>query len=157
MTTKIIYFFAFTILSLFACQNNKNFSQGGSATKPALVDVQYETVKNYYVKNTVLGSVKAKIGMQVEFNEIFGSATKMGVDGKPTVIDFAKQNVIAVVLQETDLKTTISPKSLQKDETGNLILTYSVIRGEKQSYTTRPNFAIVIDKSEMGKVTFKEL
>jgi hypothetical protein len=84
-------------------------------------------------------------------------ATTMGKDGKPTEIDFAKQYVIAVILPETDLMTTVEPVSLQKNETGEITLTYKSVVGQKQTFTTMPNFAIIVDKTETGNITLKKI
>jgi hypothetical protein len=98
-----------------------------------------------------------KIETAEKFNEIFGMATKMGKDGKPTEIDFSKQYVIAVILPETDLSTNVSPISLLKNTKNEITLNYKSVVGQKQSWTSRPNFAIIIDKKENGNVTLKEI
>lgn len=36
-------------------------------------------------------------------------ATTMGINGKPTTIDFAKNYVIAFILSETNLDTIVNP------------------------------------------------
>lgn len=83
-------------------------------------------------------------------------ATTMDKDGKPTEIDFTKQCVIAVILPNTDSITSLAPISLQKDEKGTIILKYKKEVGEKQTFTIRPSFEIIVDKSENGNIELKE-
>ena len=53
-------------------------------------DVSYILAANYFVKNTVNQLDNPKIETAEKFNEIFGMATTMGKEGKPTEIDFSK-------------------------------------------------------------------
>lgn len=164
MTKKIALFVIAAGLFFTACQKNtgtsnaENKSAGTVETPPApkMTDVPYQVARNYFVKNTVGDPGSPKIETADKFNEIFGMATVMGKDGKPTAIDFSKQYVLAVILSETDLETTVAPASLQKFE-NNVILTYKTTVGQKQSYKTRPSFAIIVDKSNDGNVVLKEI
>lgn len=119
-------------------------------------DISFVLAKNYFVKDTIDKLDNPKIDTAEKFNEIFGMATTMGRDGKPTEIDFNKQYVIAVVLPETDLMTTIDPVSLQKDGNGKITLTYKKVVGQKQTYTIKPSFEIIVDKTENGTIELKE-
>ncbi len=121
------------------------------------IEIPFIQAKNYFVKNTVKSLDSAKIETAEKFNSIFGMAATMNKEGKPTAIDFAKQYVIAVVLPETNLATSITPVRLQKDAEGQITLTYSVVSGEKQSFVVRPHFAIVVDKQETGNIILKEI
>ncbi|MBK8626492.1 MAG: hypothetical protein IPN86_13270 [Saprospiraceae bacterium] len=122
-----------------------------------LTDIPFTFAKNYFVNNNVEKLDNPKIETVEVFNEIFGMATTMSKDGKPTEIDFDRQYVIAVILPETDLLTTIVPVSLQKDEIAKITLTYKTSVGQKQTYTSRrPSFAIIVDKKENGIIELKE-
>ncbi|MDR2146261.1 MAG: hypothetical protein LBE91_07380 [Tannerella sp.] len=145
MTRKIILLATVTGLLLTACKNNSK------------TDIVFSVAENYFVKNTVNKLDNPKIETAEKFNEIFGMATTMGKDGKLTEIDFTKQYVIAVLLPETDLMTTVVPVSLQKSKTGKITLTYQSVVGQKLSFTTKPNFAIIVDKSENGNITLNEI
>lgn len=147
-----------------ACQNN-NKNENNEISNPTTIesknemnrrDVSYTMANNYFVKNTVSTLDNPKIETSEKFNEIFGMATTMGKMGKPTEIDFTKQNVIAVILPETDFTTSLNPISLKRNEKEELVLTYQNIIGEKQSFKTRPSFAIIIDKTETGRVILEE-
>lgn len=154
-----------TVAAIFftACKTSSKHGQTASNnTSPSAVqqtktDVAYTIAKNYFVNNTVTQLDNPKIETQAKFNETFGMATRMGSDGRPTAIDFAKQNVIAVILPETNMETTVTPISLQKDDKGNLLLTYKTVVGEKKTYTAVPFFAIIIDKSETGNIILRAI
>ncbi|MDR2145390.1 MAG: hypothetical protein LBE91_02885 [Tannerella sp.] len=163
MNNKINIFTLVSAIILFAaCQSNpkssdSNNQQHVSVENQQKTDIIFSIAKNYFVKNTVNILDNPKIETSEKFNDIFGMATTMGNEGKPTEIDFTKQYVIAVILPETDLQTTVEPVSLQKNEAGEIILTYKSMVGQKQSFTTRPNFAIIVDKTENGRITLNEI
>jgi len=123
-----------------------------------LSDVPYSVAKNYFVKNTVKQTdlKNLKIESKERFDEFFGSATKMGPEGKPTEIDFSKRYVIAVIWNETDSATEITPISLQRDLNSQIILNYHVAVGAKQKFKIRPTLILVVDKSNDGTVITKE-
>lgn len=128
----------------------------GSKAQEATKDVPYTLAEHYFVKNTVKEFNKdPKITTSEKFNEVFGMATTMGPSGKPTDIDFAKQYVIAIVQPETDYSTRITPVSLQKSG-DEIVFTYKIEKGEKQTYTIRPTLAIIVDKAHDGKLVVKE-
>lgn len=122
-----------------------------------MTDIPFVVAKNYFVKNTVTAIENPKIETAEKFAEIFGMATTMSKDGKPTPIDFTQQNVLTVILPKTDMSTTITPISLQKNEKGDIVLSYKIIVGEKQTYFIKPNFIIIVDKAEKGNVVLKEI
>jgi hypothetical protein len=165
MTKKILTAVSVTSLLLTACQSNpktesvdKNNKQTVENQNEAkITDIPFTLAENYFVKNTVEKLDNPKIETIEKFNEIFGMATTMGDAGKPTEINFNEQYVIAVIQPETDLSTDITPISLMKNSENEITLNYKSVIGQKQSFTTRPNFAIIIDKKENGNVTLKEI
>ncbi len=154
-----------TSLILTSCQNNKknnienkqNSNEIEVKKDLKMLDIPFVMTKNYFVKNDVENIDNPKIETTEKFNAIFGIATTIGKDGKPTEIDFSKQYIIAVIKPETNLSTTLEPRTLQRNEKGEIILTYKYVTGEKQSYSTRPNFAIIVDKSENGDILLNEI
>jgi len=56
----------------------------------------------------------------------------------------------------TEYSTTINPVSLQKNDKGEIILTYKIKKGNKQTYTIKPSLAIIVDKTNNGQVVLKE-
>jgi len=165
MTKKFVTVVAVTSSLIMACQTitktnnaeskNKLSVENQSETK--IINISFTLAKNYFVKNTVEKLDNPKIQTSEQFNEIFGMATKMGKDGKPTEIDFKKQYVIAVIFPLTDLSTNINPISLFKNSKNEMTLNYKFVVGQKQSFTIRPYFAIIINKKENGKLTLKEI
>ncbi|MBL1407204.1 hypothetical protein [Sphingobacterium faecale] len=125
---------------------------------PIVTDISYVVAKRYFVKNNVKSPIaNTKIQTQDEFDKVFEAAAVMGEDGLPTVIDFDKQYVIAVVLPETDMETTLNPVSLQKSESGDVVFSYKKVIGEKQSHVSVPALVIVVDKTISGDIVTKEI
>ena len=117
------------------------------------IDVPFTEAKNYFVKNTVKDDhfAEAKIATQADFDKLFGAATTMGKDGKPTAIDFSKQYVIAVTEKETNVNTTLVPVSLTK--MGDVLkFKYEIKSGEKTTSTMKPLLLVVVDNQFEGKV-----
>ena len=137
--------FAFVLLLVCAaCDSNKptgaNVDNTGTAG-----EVLFEVAKNYFFKNGQQIPASPKIMTEEDFNKLFGMATTMGVDGKPTPIDFNKQFVLAIVLPVTDVATEIVP--VKVEEMGDsLRYTYDVRVGEKQSFSIQPLSLIILDK-----------
>ncbi len=150
------------LLLLVSCKKEeKIIDSSGEQTKneinyKKIETLPYKLIKNYYLKTSRTDLNKPKIESQEEFNNIFGYASNSSNDGASTKIDFSKQYVIAVTKNETNLETILKPLNLQKK--GNeLILTYRYLTGEKQSFSTKPNFAIIVNKSITGKIVLKEV
>ena len=91
--------------------------------------VPYQLAKNYFVNNTYPDkNIHAvKISSSKEFNEIFGMATTMGNEGKPTEINFTKNFAIAVIDAVSTDTEIITIESLT-DERKKLNLRYNVIK-----------------------------
>ena len=96
-----------------------------------------------------------KISSQEEFDKIFGMATTMGENGKPTSIDFTKQYVIAVVGQVTDKSTSITVNSLKQN--GNVItLNYNQTEGEKQTSFRQPLLLLIVDNKYQADIKLQK-
>ena len=108
-------------------------------------EMDYEVAKNYFFKNDQQIPASPKITTEEEFNKLFGMATVMGKDGKPTSIDFTKQLVLAIVLPVTDMATEINPVKVEV-KSDSLFYTYEVKTGEKQTYSIQPVSIIILDK-----------
>lgn len=162
-------FFAILLFAascLLACKNNGSENKTNQNSVDTIhqntnsntseTNVVYTKLNNYFVKNTVTQLEQSKIESEEQFNQVFGMAPVMGNNGKPTWVDFSSQFVIAVVLPETDIETELTPVSLQKNEAGELVFTYKVSMGTKQTFTTRPFLAIAVAKDQTGTVVVKE-
>ena len=124
------------VLLLFtsAC-GNRQTNPSTSDCNDASNEVAFEVAKNYFYKNNPKGLPACpKITSDEVFNALFGMATTMGENGKPTEIDFTKQFVLAVVLSATDVETEVNP-----------------IKGEKLTYSIKPLSIIILDKKYANK------
>lgn len=154
---KILLVFLTSTIAIFwaGCSGpeNKNaerteVKEAGSPTE----NIPYTLAKNYFVKNTFTGELaNPKISSETEFNAVFGMATTMGAEGKPTPIDFTSQFVIAVIPSKSDTSAIVNPDDLSK--TGNeILLKYSITKGEKQSFVSQPYLLLVVDNKYSGEV-----
>ncbi len=146
---------------LFAACGNQVTNQTNTVqtntTEKESTDIPYTIAKNYFVNNTVNNLDNPKIETKEKFNEIFGMGAHMGKDGTPTEVDFTKQFVLACLLPDTDTATEMKPISLQKNNNNDIVLSYNVKVGAKQSFVIKPFIAIVVDKSYNGNVVLKEI
>ena len=145
---KIIFALA-AIMALAACGNK----QAATPTSEGNVDkskVAFEVAKNYFFKNDQVIPEYPKITTEEEFTKLFGMATTMGENGKPTAIDFTKQFVLAIVLPETDFTTEINPVKVE-EKGDSLLYTYEIKSGEKQSFSIQPISIIILDKKYENK------
>lgn len=149
------------ILLLAACQDSGS-GKATPATMPGTesaaeqADVPFRLAENYFVKNTVKQLHNPKMETAEQFDAVFGMARTMSESSKPTAIDFSKEFVLAVILPETDTATSLKIQSVQQNEKGELVLRYERISGEKQSYTTMPFLAIIVDKANYRGIVVQE-
>ena len=139
---KIIFAFA-TLLAVVACTTKP--TEATVENNNTAEDVAFEVAKNYFFKNDQTIPTSPKITTEEEFNNLFGMATTMGEDGKPTEIDFSKQFVLAIVRPVTDIATEITPVKLEA-KGDSLFYTYDVKIGEKQSFSIQPVSIIILDR-----------
>ena len=130
---------------IIGCSVNNDMSE--KKKKSENDDVSFIEARNYFCKNGMDSLLtNPKITSENTFHEIFGMATTMGENGKPTTIDFDKQFVVAVVLPVTDLDTRVKPeKVIDKGDT--LCYVYSVEQGERMSYSIQPVSIVIIDRA----------
>lgn len=141
---KKLFFAAFSLLALVACNQNKHIEAEETDTGTT-EEVTFEVARNYFFKSGHEIPASPKIATAEEFGDLFGMATTMGKDGKPTDIDFNTQFVLAVILPVTDMATGIVPEKVES-RNDTLFYTYDVTVGEKQSYTIQPLSIIILDK-----------
>ena len=109
--------------------------------------VPFTKAENYFIKNGANLPDNHKITDKDTFNSIFGMATTMGENGKPTEIDFDKSFVIAVETGLVQKETTLIPEYLINHHDGKLVFHYAIKQGEDISYTIRPVLIIIVDKN----------
>lgn len=143
----IIAIAAITLLS--SCKQNQQQNEANPEEailgKPS--EVSYTVAQNYFIKNGAVLPENHKITDQETFNQIFGMATTMGENGKPTEIDFDKSFVIAVEEGPVQKETTMTPDLLINHYDGQLVFHYNVKQGADISYTIRPVLIIIVDKN----------
>ena len=134
---KKLFFALVALLCLTACSLNRQVPKGTR-------DVPFEIAHGYFFRNGQPLPSDAKITSEDTFRQLFGMAAVIGKDGMPTVIDFSKQFVIALVMPVTDTLTEIEPQSLRQED-GALVYTYEVHMGDKQTWSMQPVSIIVVD------------
>lgn len=144
---KKIFLASVALLAMSACTSH---STDANKNNEETVEVAYEVAKNYYFKKGQQIPASPKITSDDEFDKLFGMATVMGKDGKPTSIDFTKQFVLAIVLPVTDTATEINPVKVEV-KSDSLFYTYEVKTGEKQTFSIRPVSIIILDKQYENK------
>jgi len=139
------------LLTTFSCTTQTG--NQGTTTVP------YTEAKNYFVKNTYKSNAVAvkKIVSQQEFEEIFGAAATMGKDGMPTMIDFSKDYVIALIGTETNANLNPEFKIESLVKKGNsVILSYAKSAWSTNtpaSYNIMPMKILIVSKQYDGKVS----
>lgn len=137
--------------------------ESGQNTPPAAsaatgASVPFTEARNYFVSNTypdqALHSVT--ITSQAEFDKIFGMATTMGPDGRPTPIDFSRQHVLAVIAPASDKEPRLEAGTLQQSDRG-LTLTYRLTEGPAGPTETRPALLLLVDNQYSGDVQLQPL
>ena len=145
---KVLFAFA-ALIALAAC-GNKQAATPTSEGNVESTEGAFEVAKNYFFKNDQVIPEYPKITTEEEFNNLFGMATTMGENGKPTAIDFTKQFVLAIVLPVTDFATEINPVKVE-EKGDSLLYTYEIKSGEKQSFSIQPVSIIILDKKYENK------
>ncbi|MBQ1666784.1 MAG: pyridoxamine 5'-phosphate oxidase family protein [Prevotella sp.] len=146
---KVLLAFA-VLLGLVACTANKATSAEKSVVSS---EVPFTVAEHYFFNKGQDIPVNPKITSEELFKQLFGMATVMGENGKPTEIDFSKQFVLAVVLPVTDINTEITPVKVE-EKGDTLFYHYDVKTGEKQSFSIQPLSIIILDKKYENKEIF---
>lgn len=143
---KIIFAFAM-LLTMVACSEKQAANVENNVESR---EVFFEVANNYFFKKDCILPTNPKITTEENFSKLFGMATTMGKNGKPTPIDFSKQFVLAIVLPVTDFATEINPVKVE-EKGDSLLYSYEVKTGEKQSYSIQPVSIIILDKKYENK------
>lgn len=116
--------------------------------------VSYKEAQRYFVRNDVTDFSPRIITSNEELDRYFGAAAVMGVNGMPTLINFDKENAIAIIEPETNRDTEIKIVSIKKQD-GKLVVRYKVITsGEARSYSTVPCLLVKVSKKYGDNVEF---
>lgn len=137
------------------------FTASCSSEKPANArlneEIFYKEAKNYFVKNNIEAATDSpKFESQQEFDQVFGMATMMGENGKPTPIDFSKEFVVAQIEDPSTQNIELKPVSIRKN--ANILeVKYRKIVGADRSYTSQTAMILIIDRKYEGDVNFEEV
>ncbi|WP_312765729.1 hypothetical protein [Epilithonimonas sp.] len=131
----------FSILILAGC--NSSVRPGDSTLNE---EVPFKEARNYFVKNNIDAALDSpKFENQQEFKKVFGMATTMGENGKPTPIDFSKEFVVAQIEDPSTQAIELKPVSIRKNS-NILEIKYRKVVGENRSYTSQTSMVLIIDK-----------
>ena len=148
---KLILLILFSTLVLNACNSVK---PGDSVLNE---NVPFREAKNYFVKNNVDAAIdNLKFETQQEFDQVFGMATTMGENGKPTPIDFSKEFAVAQIEDPSTQSVSLKPISIRKNS-NILEIKYKKVIGENQSYTAQTSMILIIDRKYEGDINFVEV
>lgn len=137
MIKKIVKFsFIAIAIFFFSCSSQKS------------KEISFREAQNYFVKNTFKTDqiVSKKITTQSELNDFFGSATVMGSNGKPTVIDFEKEFVVVVICPETYFSSQFTSIKLVEAKENKVNIEYKITTKEKQTYSVVPFSLMIVGK-----------
>lgn len=154
MNSKFLILLFCSLLFSTSCQNQeKNISKSNSTKISEKIPMKLG--ENYFIKNTFQNKelVTKKISTQKEFDEIFGMATVMGKNGKPTKIDFTKEYVLAIINPTTDTETKIESINLEK-KNNQLNFHYKITIGNKITYQYQPFLIEIVENKENLEVKF---
>lgn len=142
MIKKIVKFsFIAIAIFFFSCSSQKS------------KEISFREAQNYFVKNTFKTDqiVSKKITTQSELNDFFGSATVMGSNGKPTVIDFEKEFVVVVICPETYFDSQFTSIKLVEAKENKVSIEYKITTKEKQTYSVVPFSLMILGKEHIDK------
>jgi hypothetical protein len=163
---KINFILSGIILLTSSCNETKPTEKSQSPmedtseiTHTENMEIPYTIMQRYFVLNTFTKDnlPQAKIDNQATFESIFGMATVMGENGRPTSIDFSKEYVIAITDKISSQLVEFTPRKLYREK-NQLIFEYTKKTDIKeQSYTMRPLLMIKVSKEYQGEVVLKEV
>ncbi|WP_345230973.1 hypothetical protein [Olivibacter ginsenosidimutans] len=163
-TGKLIFSALFSmVLAVSACTNRSNEQTDTKiitdTTKNEVIDIPYTVAKNYFVRNDFDPSklLTPKITTQESFDKLFGMATVMGKDGKPTPIDFTRQYAIAVILPAAERRIKLTVEALQQSNQ-QIILRYTEEdEGSSSTMKMQPFLLLIVDRQYGGHVVVEQM
>ncbi|MGI9191312.1 MAG: hypothetical protein ACR2IL_04260 [Chitinophagaceae bacterium] len=134
-------------------------SQENTSEAQAKTDtLAFTPVKNYFVNNTVDSSGLFLLNTNEACSALFGMATLMGPNGKPTTFNAETQTLLAYILPETDTATEIIPVRVERIDSNTLQFCCRITRGDSaMTYRIRPFSAVIIEKQAQQQIRFLEV
>ncbi len=116
--------------------------------------IGYKEALRYFVRNDVKDFSPRIITSEEELNLYFGMGAVMGTQGMPTLIDFDKENAIAILEPTTNRDTEIKIENIKK-QGGKVVVRYkSLVSSEPRSYSITPFQLVKISKKYGDNVEF---
>ncbi len=116
--------------------------------------ISYKEALRYFVKNDVKEYSPRIITSEAEFTRYFGMGAVMGEGGMPTPVNFDKENVIAIILPETNRDTDIKIERIKK-QGEKMVVNYKVVTsGSPRSYSIVPSQLVKVSKKYGDNVVF---
>lgn len=144
---------AFFLSILFSCRTSSEVNDKKRSTGDTIA---YRVAEHYFLRSNVVNLPASPISTEAEFSSLFGKATTMGEEGKPTQIDFSKEAVLAVTIPVDDHKTKIIVDRLEK-QAGRTLFSYKIVKGERLGYRIKPCLILIVDRDKIGDIEFKEI
>ncbi|MBF0598210.1 hypothetical protein [Faecalibacter rhinopitheci] len=143
------------LLILMSCNNNYNKNSVFNTPDHDNVSnsskiISYKLISNYFVKNSVdvKKIEKSYIDNSNDFNAIFEKAKSLDKPDESASINFSKEFVIPIILEKTNIGTTIQVDSVLLN--GNLLnVYYTVTEVQPISYIIQPNQLIIIQRDNI--------
>lgn len=136
-------------IPFLACNNRQETAGKESSVEKGNEppEIPYTLAKNYFVRNDFDASklLTPKITTQEAFEKIFGMATVMGAEGKPTPIDFSEQFVIAVILPVSNKSVELKVQQLLQDH-DQITLRYTQHNGQDGPMKVQAFLLLIVDK-----------
>lgn len=121
------------------------------------ISVPFKEAQNYFLltnyKEAPLHSVK--ITNQKFFDSLFGAATTMGKNGRPTPIDFNSNYIIAIIDKKSNRAKELSVKSITQLKNELTIVMFSS-EISKSTYVSRPVKLLIVPKTYQGALKLEE-
>ena len=96
-----------------------------------------------------------KITNQKFFDTLFGAATIMGKNGKPTPIDFNSNYIIAIIDKTSNRAKELSVKSITQLKNELTIVMFSS-EISKYTYVSRPIKLLIVPNAYQGALKLEE-
>ena len=139
--TLSVAVFAAVILGITSC---------GTSEKT----IRYKEALRYFVRNDVTDFSPRVITSSEELDRYFGAGAVMGINGMPALINFDKENAIAIIEPETNKDAEIKIVSIKKLGE-KVVVRYEVITsGDVRPYSIVPCQLVKISKKYGDNVEF---
>ncbi len=154
-TVKILSALLLSVVMITSCNSGKKQSEVSAAEStptvneapaPEITPVEIQQLSGYFLKNSYELPKEVNIIEVLDKDQMklaFGVGKTM--NNKIDTVDFNANAVIGIALQPTDIKTDLKIEKVEKSgETLNVYV--SLVKGEKQSFTTKPVVLFSVSK-----------